>query len=60
MKLDINQYLEEYTGNAEIVSEKLGIDEYICCICTKIAFKPVECNQCEKYLCSKCYDIHKE
>ena len=43
MKLDINQYLEEYSGNAEIVSEQLDIDEYICCICTKIAFKPVEC-----------------
>jgi len=27
MKLDINQYLEEYTQNAEIVSEQLGIDE---------------------------------
>jgi hypothetical protein len=43
MKLDINQYLEEYTENAEIVSDQLGVDEFICCICTKIAFKPVEC-----------------
>ena len=27
MKLDINQYLEEYTENAEIVSDQLGVDE---------------------------------
>ena len=46
-QLDINQYLEEYTQKADIVEGYQNYnDEFVCCICTLIAFKPVECKEC--------------
>ncbi len=53
-QLDINQYLEEYTQKADIIEGQAFIDDFICCICTRIAFKPVECKECEKHLCFNC------
>ena len=52
--------MEEYTQKAEIVESQPFIDEFICCICTKIAYAPVECNECEKHLCLTCHNLHKE
>jgi hypothetical protein len=55
-QLDINQYLEEYTQKADIVEGYQNYnDEFVCCICTRIAFKPVECKECEKHLCFNCH-----
>jgi hypothetical protein len=55
-QLDINQYLEEYTQKAYIVEDfQYYIDEFVCCICTRIAFKPVEYKECQKNMCSNCH-----
>ena len=55
-QLDINQYLEQYSQKADIVEgQKYYIDEFVCCICSRIAFKPMECKECQKHMCSNCH-----
>ena len=52
--------MEEYTQQADIIEGQLLIEEFICCICINIAFKPVECKECEKPLCLKCFNIFND
>ena len=50
-QIDTSKYLEEYTYKADVVEGQINVDEFICCICTRIAYKPVECKECEKHMC---------
>jgi hypothetical protein len=50
---------KEFLQKAKIIEEQDNLDEFTCCICSNVAFNPVECQKCYKHLCSDCFTTLK-